>query len=63
TANPTTLTAPGGSVLFTVVVSNNSNVPATLNSLNDSIYGDLFAQGFCTAPAQPLAVGANYSCS
>ena len=62
TANPTSLMEPGGDVTFSVVVTNNSNVSATLTSLSDDKFGNLSGQGSCTLP-QTLAVGASYSCS
>jgi uncharacterized repeat protein (TIGR01451 family) len=41
TATPTTLVAPGGNVVFDVVVTNTTNVPLTIRSLVDNVYGDL----------------------
>ncbi|HEX6383262.1 MAG TPA: hypothetical protein VF177_01210 [Anaerolineae bacterium] len=44
-ANPTTLVEPGGIVLFTVTVTNESSVDVTLTSLNSNRYGELTAAG------------------
>ncbi|WP_439106456.1 DUF7507 domain-containing protein [Congregibacter sp.] len=63
TASPTHLPAPGGPVIFSIVVTNASNASTiTLNSLVDDPYGDLDGQGTCATGAV-LAPGAEYSCS
>ncbi len=68
TANPTSLDEPGGTVTFSVLVTNNAPTPtgdATLDSLMDDVYGDLsvLAGSTCVVP-QPLAGGGGtYSCS
>jgi hypothetical protein len=53
-------------VEFTIVVTNNSLEAATLDSLNDDVYGDLNGMGTCAVP-QGLApsgqAGDSYSCS
>jgi uncharacterized repeat protein (TIGR01451 family) len=41
TATPTSVVAPGGNVVFDVVVTNTTNVPLTIRSLIDNVYGDL----------------------
>ncbi|MFQ5593536.1 MAG: hypothetical protein ACE5HA_05255 [Anaerolineae bacterium] len=62
TANPSSRPEPGGSVTFTVRVTNTSIEAVTLNSLVDDVYGDLNGKGTCSVP-QTLAVGASYECS
>ena len=63
TANPTAVAEPGGMVEFTVLVDNISTADAiTLESLGDSIYGDLNGQGNCAVP-QTIPVGGSYQCS
>ncbi len=64
TADPVSVAEPGGDVTFTFVVTNTSAVDVlTLNSLNDSIYGDLNGQGDCSVPQTLAAAGGSYSCS
>ena len=63
TANPTTVNEPGDDVSYTFDVTNLSSVDSvTINSLTDTIYGDLDGQGNCSVP-QLLAPGGSYSCS
>lgn len=63
TADPTSVDEPGGNVSFTILVVNNSSSDATLDSLNDSVYGNLNGKGDCSVP-QPLAAnGGSYTCS
>jgi len=63
TADPTQLAEPGGEVAFTVRVDNTSAVDSlTLDSLTDSVYGDLDGQGDCAVP-QTIAAGGYYACS
>ena len=65
-ANPITVPEPGGTVQFTVVVSNDSDEAVTLTSLVDDVYGDLNGQGTCSLQ-QALAgagqAGDSYTCS
>ena len=63
TADPSVVKAPGGPVLFTVVVTNNSGPtdPVTITSLVDDIHGDLNGQGTCSVP-QTIQPGASYTC-
>jgi uncharacterized repeat protein (TIGR01451 family) len=63
TANPTSVPEPGGNVTFEVVVTNNSAEPATLDSLTDSIHGNLAGQGTCATGAALAANGGTYTCS
>jgi LruC domain-containing protein len=64
TANPITVTEPGGEVTFTVVVENQSNPldPVTITSLVDDIHGDLNGQGTCSVP-QTIQPGDSYTCT
>ena len=62
TANPTNVDEPGGDVTFSFVVNNLSAVDTvTIDTLKDSIYGDLNGQGDCSVP-QTIAAGGSYSC-
>ena len=38
---PDSLPSPGGNVLFNVVVTNSSDVPLTIRTLTDSVFGDI----------------------
>ena len=63
TATPDSVDEPGGSVTYSFVVNNLSAVDSvTIDSLTDSIYGDLNGQGDCSVP-QTIAAGGSYSCS
>jgi uncharacterized repeat protein (TIGR01451 family) len=63
TADPTSVAEPGGSVTYTFVVNNTSAVDSVdIDTLDDSIYGDLNGQGDCSVP-QTIAAGGSYSCS
>jgi hypothetical protein len=62
-ADPTSLTAPGGAVTFSVEVFNTSEADIiTLTNLIDDVHGPLDGQGDCSVP-QTIAIGASYSCS
>jgi uncharacterized repeat protein (TIGR01451 family) len=67
TATPGTRPEPGGTFTFNVVVTNTSNVPLTITSLTDDIYGNLGTRsGVNTCDDlidDVLAVGASASCS
>ena len=45
TATPGSRPEPGGTFIFTVVVTNTSNIPLTITSLTDNIYGNLTTRG------------------
>jgi hypothetical protein len=63
TADPTSLPEPGGNVTFSFTVNNLSDADSvTINSLSDTIYGDLNGQGDCSVP-QTIPAGGFYSCS
>ena len=63
TADPTELPEPGGSVTFTIVVTNTSTVDdITIDTLTDSIYVDNNGHGDCPVP-QTILSRENYSCS
>jgi uncharacterized repeat protein (TIGR01451 family) len=60
-AAPSEIAEPGGTVKFTVVVTNASPVDAvTLTSLTDNVYGDLIGPGKCSLATIP--VGESYTC-
>lgn len=63
TAIPDRLPAPGGPVLYRVLIVNDSDPtdPIVISSLEDDIYGDLDGKGDCSVP-QTIAPGAAYSC-
>ncbi|MBD3649448.1 MAG: hypothetical protein HUJ31_18805 [Pseudomonadales bacterium] len=64
-ATPTEVLEPGGSVTFDVLVENTSLASSDtviIDSLTDSIHGDLNGQGNCSVP-QVIAVGGSYACS
>lgn len=63
-ALPDSVQEPGGDVASTFAVQNTSQVAVTINSLVDSVYGDLtvYPDSTCTMP-QALAAGASYACS
>jgi uncharacterized repeat protein (TIGR01451 family) len=67
TANPTSVDEPGGDVTFTFTVDNDSSVDTvTIDSLTDTIYGDLNGRGDCSVPQtlQPNGqAGDSYTCS
>jgi len=62
TASPLTLPEPGGSVDFTVLVSNTSSEPITLSTLVDNQFGNMNGQGSCSVP-QVIPQGGSYSCT
>jgi uncharacterized repeat protein (TIGR01451 family) len=63
TANPASVDEPGGLVTFTVVVTNNSIEPVTLDSLTDDVHGNLDGQGDCATGGSIAANGGTYTCS
>lgn len=73
TASPTTIPESGGSVEFSLVVTNTSTAAVSLNSLSDDVFGDVAdgsnaaITGTTCALPQALAAageaGASYSCS
>jgi hypothetical protein len=64
TPRPTTVIAPGGTVTFRVTVTNESTFEAvTLDSMVDSVYGDLDGQGTCVADGSvTIQPGDTYRC-
>ncbi|HZR82167.1 MAG TPA: hypothetical protein VFD92_13815, partial [Candidatus Binatia bacterium] len=61
-ASPSTV-PPGGFVTFSIVVENLSLVDTvTIDSLTDTVYGDLNGLGTCSVP-RILPPGATYACS
>jgi len=63
TANPVSVPETGGSVTFTIVVTNNAAEDATLTALDDSDFGDLDTQGTCAVPQTIAASGGTYTCA
>ncbi len=61
-ADPETISEPGGTVEFTVRVNNTSLETLTLTDLVDDIYGNLHDQGDCSVP-QSIDAGEQYKCS
>ncbi len=62
-AAPTSLPEPGGTVSFTVTVTNDSVEPVTLQTIPDDVYGDLDGQGTCQLPQTLTANGGFYTCT
>ena len=63
TASPTSVSEPGGSVSFTVLVSNNSAAESVqLTALTDDIHGNLNGKGDCAVP-RTIAASGSYQCS
>jgi uncharacterized repeat protein (TIGR01451 family) len=62
TASPTHVPETGGDVTFTFVVNNIGQEDVTLNSLTDTVFGNLDGQGTCDLP-QTILIGGSYSCS
>jgi hypothetical protein len=62
TADPVILDEPGGSVTFTVKVTNTSFEPVTLTSLVDDVHGDLDGRDSC-ATGGTIAPSATYECA
>ncbi len=73
TATPLSMSEPGGSFTFNVVVTNTSAEPVTITSLSDDIYGNIATQGTCTTAVGTLLaadpdgagalLGGVYSCA
>lgn len=60
---PPTVVAPGDDVTFTFEIDNLSNAyGVTIDTLVDSVFGDLNGQGTCSVP-QVIPPMASYSCS
>ena len=65
TANPTSVSEPGGNVLFSFTITNLSTVDSiTIDSLSDTIYGDISGLGDCgSLIGVVLTPGGSDSCS
>ncbi len=70
TANPTSLVEPGGNVVFSVSLKNDSNMedPVTITSLNDDVHGNItLVQGDISATTcatgSTLDSGQTYTCN
>lgn len=62
TATPTTVDEPGGTVTFQITVTNTSpSKEIELQTLEDSVHGNLAGVGTCQLP-QTLAAGEQYDC-
>ncbi len=62
TANPNAVPAEGGRVVFTFTTTNASEADIlTINTLTDSVFGDLDGRGTCEIP-QVLQPGESYIC-
>ncbi|MBK7219383.1 MAG: hypothetical protein IPH95_20570 [Candidatus Promineofilum sp.] len=68
TANPTQLYAPGGSVVFTVVINNTGGGALDLTSLTDNVFGNITTTGHngitattCAVP-QTISQAGSYQC-
>ena len=63
TAYPISVDEPGDSVTFTFTVNNISTVDSvTINTLTDTIYGNLVGKGDCSMP-QTIPAASSYTCS
>jgi cysteine-rich repeat protein len=63
TADPISVAAPGGPVTFTVRVDNSSTLDTvTIQTMTDSVHGNLNGQGSCTLP-QAIPAGSFYQCA
>ncbi len=63
TAAPSSLPEPGGTVTYTLVLTNTSVETITVETLFDSAYGDLDGQGDCALPQESLAPDLAYQCT
>jgi hypothetical protein len=70
TANPPSLSAPGGPVVFTIdVVNTSSSTDLTITELVDDIYGDVtiisgdIIGTTCSVPQSLVAAGGGYNCN
>lgn len=61
-ASPTSVVAPGGLVNLTVQVTNNTSAELTLDTLTDSIVGNLDGRGTCEIP-RAIQGNGSYSCT
>ncbi len=63
-ANPSSVTEPGGNVVFTVVINNTSNTqdPVVINNLVDDKFGNLNGVGTCTTP-RTIQPGQSTTCT
>jgi hypothetical protein len=61
-ADPETVSEPGGTVEFDVRVSNPGSEAITLTELVDDVYGDLDDQGTCSV-LQTIDAGDDYACT
>lgn len=62
TADPTAVEDPGGTISYTVTVTNDGQLDVEVNSLTDDVFGDLDGLGDCSVPFM-LAAGETMSCT
>ena len=60
-AVPHVVHAPGGEVSYTINIANDGPLTVTLESLTDTVFGELNGQGTCSVPQQ-IGKGGSYSC-
>ena len=64
TADPAFIVVPGGTINYDVRVTNTSEVDSILiDSITDSLLGDLNGVGTCTIPGAPLTPGSIFECT
>jgi len=60
-AVPHVVHAPGEEVSYTINIANDGPLTVTLDSLTDTVFGDLNGQGTCSVP-QLIGIGGSYNC-
>jgi len=60
-AVPHVVHAPGEEVSYTINIANDGPLTVTLESLTDTVFGDLNGQGTCSVPQQ-IGTGGSYNC-
>jgi len=60
-AVPHVVHAPGEEVSYTINIANDGPLTVTLESLTDTVFGDLNGKGTCAVP-QLIGIGGSYSC-
>ena len=62
-ANPSSVPETGANVQFTVTVTNHGTEAVTVDTLIDSVYGDLDGQGSCSIPQLLATADDTYTCT